>query len=145
MTVINVWGNHLRLWKISYYSIFLLSLKSSWGMGNIPKPKGHKPVELFSSIFSFLKINYSLVLLRFEMLSSVLTNFYNVFYLNFHNYYLCNVHMSTSLFCHYQCFQGSRLAVVSSGSTRLGVPVFGTCLCLGLDILCWGSLCLPPL
>lgn len=107
MTVINVWGNHLRLWKISYYSIFLLSLKSSWGMGNIPKPKGHKPVELFSSIFSFLKINYSLVLLRFEMLSSVLTNFYNVFYLNFHNYYLCNVHMSTSLFCHYQCFQGS--------------------------------------
>lgn len=98
MTVINVWGNHLRLWKISYYSIFLLSLKSSWGMGNIPKPKGHKPVELFSSIFSFLKINYSLVLLRFEMLSSVLTNFYNVFYLNFHNYYLCNVHMSTSLF-----------------------------------------------
>lgn len=107
MTVINVWENHLRLWKISYYSIFLLSLKSSWGMGNIPKPKGHKPVELFSSIFSFLKINYSLVLLCFEMLSSVLTNFYNVFYLNFYNYYLCNVHISTSLFCHYQCFQGS--------------------------------------
>lgn len=88
MTVINVWGNHLSLWKISYYSIFLLSPKSNWGMGNILKPEGHKPVKLFSSIFSFLKINYSLVFLCFEMLSSVLTNFYNIFYLNFYNYYL---------------------------------------------------------
>ena len=88
MTVINVWGNHLRLWQIYYYPIFLLSLKSSWGMDNTLKPEGHKPVELFSSIFSFLKINYSLVFLCFEMLSSVLTNFYNIFYLYFYNYFL---------------------------------------------------------
>lgn len=73
MTVINVWGNHLRLWQISYYSIFLLSLKSSWGMDNILKPERQKPVKLFSSIISFLKIKYSLVFLCFEMLSSVLT------------------------------------------------------------------------